>query len=176
MNDSWFEINLMVEVETIDPVPEDRLAAAIRWLLAREGTPSESGLSVVLTGDEAVRSLNREYRGIDRPTDVLSFPAEAEGSPDDASYLGDLVIAVPYLAQQAGAEGHAFADELLLAVIHGTLHLLGYDHDTPENQEIMWTIQAEALAAASVPIAVPRFSFDESSDGEGEADNQRIGE
>lgn len=176
MNDSRFEINLMIEIETAQPVPEARLTAAIRWLLAREDAPPESGLSVVLTSDEAVRALNQEYRGIDRPTDVLSFSAEAGGLPDDAGYLGDLVIAAPYLARQAAAEGHAFADELLLAVIHGTLHLLGYDHDTPANQEIMWAIQAEALEAAGVPIAVPRFFFDESPDGEGEVDNRETGE
>lgn len=176
MSDRQYAINLMVQVEMAHSIPEARLAAAIRWLLSRENALPESGLSVVLVGDEAVRALNREYRGIDRPTDVLSFPAEAGESPDDAGYLGDLVIAAPYLARQAEAEGHTFGDELLLAVIHGTLHLLGYDHDSLASQETMWTIQAEALAAAGVPIVVPRFSFDDSSDGDGDADGQEAGE
>lgn len=176
MSDSRFEINLMIEMETAHPVPEARLAAAIRWLLTRENAPPDSGLSVVLTGDETVRALNRDYRGIDRPTDVLSFPAEAGESPDDPGYLGDLVIAAPYLARQAEAEGHVFADELLLAVIHGTLHLLGYDHDSPASQETMWAIQAEALAAAGIPIVVPRFSFDDSTGGDGDDDDQEAGE
>lgn len=176
MSDSRYEINLIVETETAHTVPEARLVAAIRWLLSRENVPPESGLSVVLAGDETVRALNRKYRGIDGPTDVLSFPAESDESPDDADYLGDLVIAAPYLARQAEAEGHTFDDEFLLAAIHGTLHLLGYDHDSPASQETMWAVQAEALAAAGVSIVVARFSFDDSSDNDSDADGQEARE
>ena len=66
--------------------------------------------------------------------------------------------------RQAEAEGHSWQDEMTLTVVHGTLHLLGYDHDTVENQARMWAVQAEALAALEVPIVVPLFSFDDDSD------------
>lgn len=150
-------INLVVQVEPPEPVPMERLEAAIRWLLEHEGAAPDASLSLVLSDDETVHGLNRQYRGVDAPTDVLSFPVEHDAPFEDDTDLGDLIIAVPYLARQAKAQGHTFADELLLAAIHGTLHLLGYDHDTRENEDAMWTIQAQALAAAGVQIDVPRF-------------------
>jgi probable rRNA maturation factor len=150
-------INLVVQVEPPEPVPVERLEAAIRWLLEHEGAAPDASLSLVLSDDETVHGLNRQYRGVDAPTDVLSFPVEHDAPFEDDTDLGDLIIAVPYLARQAKAQGHTFADELLLAAIHGTLHLLGYDHDTRENEDAMWTIQAQALAAAGVQIDVPRF-------------------
>ena len=150
-------INLVVQVEPPEPVPVERLEAAIRWLLEHEGAAPDASLSLVLSDDETVHDLNRQYRGVDAPTDVLSFTVEHDAPFEDDTDLGDLIIAVPYLARQAKAQGHTFADELLLAAIHGTLHLLGYDHDTRENEDAMWTIQAQALAAAGVQIDVPRF-------------------
>jgi len=150
-------INLVVQVEPPEPVPVERLEAAIRWLLEHEGAAPDASLSLVLSDDETVHGLNRQYRGVDAPTDVLSFPVEHDAPFEDDTDLGDLIIAVPYLARQAKAQGHTFADELLLAAIHGTLHLLGYDHDTRENEDAMWTIQAQALAVAGVQIDVPRF-------------------
>lgn len=150
-------INLVVQVEPPEPVPVDRLEAAIRWLLQRENVTPDSSLSIVLSDDETVRALNQQYRGVDAPTDVLSFPVETAAPFEDASDLGDLIIAVPYLAHQATAQNHTFADELILAVIHGTLHLLGYDHDSREREDAMWNVQAEALAVAQVQIDVPRF-------------------
>lgn len=150
-------INLVVQVEPPEPVPVERLEATIRWLLEHEGAAPGASLSLVLSDDETVHDLNRQYRGVDAPTDVLSFTVEHDAPFEDDTDLGDLIIAVPYLARQAKAQGHTFADELLLAAIHGTLHLLGYDHDTRENEDAMWTIQAQALAVAGVQIDVPRF-------------------
>jgi len=79
-------------------------------------------LSVVLLGDEGIRELNREYRGIDRPTDVLSFPM------DDEYMLGDIVISLETAASRAGPEGTRMDDEVAGLLVHGLLHLLGYDH------------------------------------------------
>jgi probable rRNA maturation factor len=103
---------------------------------------------------------------VDAPTDILSFPAEPlpdlppelADLNDEPPYLGDLIIAYPYTRRQAEDSGHALEDELVLLVIHGTLHLLGYDHDTPDNEERMWSAQAELLAEAGVSIQVPRFT------------------
>ncbi len=103
----------------------------------------------------------RQYRQVDAPTDVLSFPAEGEGpgALDEPPYLGDLIVALPTIERQAQNEGHNAEDELLLAVVHGSLHLLGYDHDTPEHQAAMWAIQDELLRSLGVAITVPLFDF-----------------
>lgn len=133
-------------------VDSERLVAAATAVLTAHNVPPDTSLSVVLTSDEAVAALNEQYRGIDMPTDVLSFPAAPlpVEVPDSAPYLGDLVIAYPYAAAQAAALGHTLNDSLALLVVHGTLHLLGYDHDTEANRAIMWAAQARALDALNI--------------------------
>jgi probable rRNA maturation factor len=141
--------------------PTRRMQEAVEYVLAKHEVEPGTGLTIVITDDERVRRLNREYRGVDAPTDVLSFPAdplpdEVESEPP---YLGDLIMAYPYTAHQAEDVGHPLDDEFVLMAIHGTLHLLGYDHDKAESEEAMWSEQANALAAAGVNIEVPRFTF-----------------
>jgi probable rRNA maturation factor len=78
-------------------------------------------------------------------------------------YLGDLIIALPYTQRRAAELGHALEDELILLVVHGTLHLLGYDHDTAENQARMWQKQAELLAQLGITdLNIPHFTFGDS--------------
>lgn len=136
-------------------VDESRLQAAAAAVLAQQAAEPESSLSVVITDDDFVAGLNRQYRGIDAPTDVLSFPADAPPVEDDDEppYLGDLIIAYPYATAQAKREGHVLNDSLALLVVHGTLHLLGYDHDTPENRAKMWAAQETALMALNIPLS-----------------------
>ncbi len=141
--------------------PEERVRDAIGYVLSRHKVEAGTALTVLLTDDEHVQQLNKQYRTVDAPTDILSFPAdplpvEIEG---EAPYLGDLIIAYPYTAQHAAEAGHSLDDEYVLLVIHGTLHLLGYDHDNPDTQEAMWSAQADALLAAGVHLEVPRFTF-----------------
>src|SRR5437763_1442763 len=117
--------------------PVQRVIAAIRYVLSRQKAAPGSELTVVITNDEQVRAMNAQYRGVDAVTDILSFPAdplpdEIEG---EAPYLGDLIIAYPYTTHQAQEAGHGLDDELVLLVIHGTLHLLGFDHDNEANQD-----------------------------------------
>ena len=100
-------------------------------------------LSVVLTTDENIHGYNREYRSVDRPTDVLSFPAD-EGddllTPPDG-FLGDIMISIPRAREQAKALGHSTEREILFLTVHGVLHLLGYDHMRPEDEQIMLPVQ-----------------------------------
>ena len=109
-------------------------AAVSRWaalLVAGARVPPGRGgpvLSVLLCGDARMQGLNREWRGMDRPTDVLSFPS------GEAGFLGDLVIDVPYAARQARRLGHPLAREVQLLLAHGLLHLLGHDHETDGGQ------------------------------------------
>lgn len=102
-------------------------------------------VSILLTDDAEIRVLNRQYRCIDAPTDVLAF-AMREGIDRDlnAQLLGDLVISVPTAQHQSVVHGHSLDMELAILSVHGTLHLLGYDHQTPEEAEIMFEKQ-EAL-------------------------------
>ncbi|HNT57084.1 MAG TPA: rRNA maturation RNase YbeY [Syntrophales bacterium] len=93
-------------------------------------------LSLVLVGDEEIRTLNRLYLERDRPTNVLSFPAgEDRGDPGHPLPLGDIVISVDTAARDAGETGIPLEDALLFLVIHGLLHLAGYDHERPGSDE-----------------------------------------
>lgn len=108
---------------------------------------SQVEVAVTLVDDAAIADLNRNYRGIDAPTDVLSFALEegeqgplVEGAP---LLLGDVVVSLPRAAAQAAAYGHSLERELAFLVVHGVLHLLGYDHDNADSEQKM---QAEAEA------------------------------
>lgn len=109
-----------------------------------------NALAVVITDSETIQELNRQYRGIAAPTDVLSFentldPDFPELDPAADGYLGDIIIAYPVAQAQALATGHTPQDEIILLAVHGLLHLLGFDHDTPENKEAMWNIQQQVM-------------------------------
>lgn len=106
-------------------------------------------LSILLTDDEEIHELNFKYRGIDRPTDVLSF-SQMEGEElieeGDIVQLGDIVISVETAQRQADARGRSLADELELLTVHGVLHLLGYDDQNDEDAEIMEDHQTAILS------------------------------
>jgi probable rRNA maturation factor len=114
------------------PILRKRLLEVLAALLASENRNSNVELSLVLSDDEFIHQLNREYRGKDRPTDVLSF----EQDPD-AGVLGDIVISVPTARRQAKAHGHSTANEIEWLFLHGTLHLLGYDDETEAQSDEM---------------------------------------
>ena len=109
---------------------------------ARRAAGLRGKFSVCLTDDEEVRVLNARFRGMDKPTDVLSFPAEAEDdefpSPEPAAapgaYLGDIVISLDTAARQAAALGHDLDQEVRILILHGLLHLAGYDHETDQGE------------------------------------------
>jgi probable rRNA maturation factor len=155
----------MIDVQN-DPgfgVDVDRLEAAAQLVLQQHDQPDAS-LTLVLTTDEAVADLNREFRGVDAPTDVLSFPAELPALPDEPVYLGDVLIAYPYAMAQALREKQAVTESLMLLAIHGTLHLLGYDHDTLARRAEMWAAQDRALRALDLPLElVPALEAYESN-------------
>lgn len=164
MTDQPYGIEIHYEIAVPD-FPERRVTEAIRYVLAHHNIEDKASLSLVVADDERVRALNRQYRDVDAATDVLSFPADPlpdelrEEMGDASPYLGDLIVAYPYTVHQAGEAGHALDDELTLLAIHGTLHLLGYDHDTTEHQAKMWAAQSDALKAAGIVIEVPMFTF-----------------
>jgi probable rRNA maturation factor len=106
-----------------------RAPGLARWLAAAAPRRATGEVAVALVGDRRIRALNRAYRGVDRPTDVLSFPANAPGPAGAPTHLGDIVIATGVAKRQARSAGHALGTELRVLALHGLLHLLGYDHD-----------------------------------------------
>lgn len=122
------------------------LQRAASFALEQESAPADADMTIVLTDDAQLHELNREFLGVDAPTDVLSFPA-SEADPETGSpYLGDILISIPRATEQAHAAGHPVEAEVQLLVVHGTLHLMGYDHAEAEEKEHMWKAQAEVLA------------------------------
>jgi probable rRNA maturation factor len=140
--------------------PWRQVADAERWAeraaaaaLAVAGVPLQPGveLSVVLSNDEAVQALNRDWRGKDAATNVLSFPAAEPDELADTAHLGDVVLAGETLLREAAAEGKPAHHHLAHLVAHGTLHLLGHDHGGDAEAERMEALERRALALLGVP-------------------------
>jgi probable rRNA maturation factor len=131
----------------MDYMPDaGRAAEAVRAACAVAGiTGGEPELCIRFAGDAAVRSLNRDWRGKDKVTDVLSFPMQ-EGDIDPATYLGDIVLAVPYVGREAARLTLPPADHALHLIVHGVLHLLGHDHEDDAEAERMQLLERQALA------------------------------
>lgn len=121
------------------------LEEAAKTALRQQAAPAETDLTIVITDDEQLRELNRQYRHIDAPTDVLSFPADFIDPDNELPYLGDILISYERANTQASAAGHSAEAELQLLVVHGVLHLLGHDHADPEEKTQMWSDQSEIL-------------------------------
>lgn len=156
-----FEIEVEQEVavaaELIGLLQESAAVA-----LHHEGVEEAAAITILLTDDRAIQALNRDYLGEDRPTDVISFPAgdSLPGMEDLAHYLGDIALSVPYATRQARAKGHGAAAEMQLLVVHGVLHLLGYDHSTAEEQREMWLVQAQIMEQLGLGEIVPGDEWD----------------
>ena len=140
----------MINLELNFPFPTHLLDRAAKAALEHESESIDADLSIVLTDDARLHELNRDYLGVDAPTDVLSFPAsETDGSEIDpetgARYFGDILISIPRAQSQADAAGHPLESEVQLRVVHGVLHLLGHDHGEPEEKARMWRAQNEIL-------------------------------
>lgn len=114
------------------------LRRTVRATLKYEGIKNNTEVSVTFADDESIRKLNAEYRNLDRPTDVLSFPIEDDVEAADESQvlmLGDIVISLERAAAQAEEYGHSFKREVAFLCAHSMLHLLGYDHELGEEQD-----------------------------------------
>lgn len=108
--------------------------------------------SVVFVNDEEIHKMNREYRGVDRITDVISFALEDEEDLvyNDIRVLGDIFICIPQMKRQAIEYGHSEKRELAFLAVHGILHLLGYDHMTKEDEQVMFALQELILDGKNI--------------------------
>jgi probable rRNA maturation factor len=119
---------------------------------------SESDLSILVEDDLYIQQLNNEFIGDDAPTDVLSFPAGHLDPDTGHVYLGDVIISFPTANKQAIQAGHSLETEISLLVVHGVLHLLGYDHDKPEGKTKMWSAQSQILDIVGVKLNSPEIT------------------
>jgi probable rRNA maturation factor len=147
-------IHTIIEDPYTTLVAESLLETTALAVISANSDLTECDLTIVIDGDDRLRELNNEYLGIDAPTDVLSFLSEEEEvDPDTGNvYLGDIIISYPRAAEQASANGHAVEGEIALLVVHGTLHLLGFDHGEAQEKEMMWAAQRAALDSLGIQL------------------------
>jgi probable rRNA maturation factor len=135
---------ISVEISPRYEISADLLTSAARAALDQMGVP-DADLSLVVSDNNRMQSLNREFLGRDAPTDVLSFPADEMDPETGRRYLGDVILSFPFAENQAKERGHSVESELQLLVIHGVLHLLGFDHEVPADKVRMWAVQGGIL-------------------------------
>ncbi|MEC1920107.1 rRNA maturation RNase YbeY [Bacillus subtilis] len=126
----------------------------LQFAAEREGVQDQAEVSVTIVSNDDIHQINKEYRGKDAPTDVISFALEEEGEgeveivgAEIPPVLGDIIISADRTREQAEEYNHSFKRELGFLAVHGFLHLLGYDHMTKEEEEEMFTKQKELLDA-----------------------------
>lgn len=146
------EINILIDEEFEDKLDSHWLEGIAEQALRAENAAANVEMGLVITSQDKIRGLNRQYRGIDEPTDVLAFAmSDAPGSirfvtpPDGVQHLGEVIISFPQAAIQAQEQGHPVKDEIALLVVHGVLHLLGYDDEEPELERRMRAREAAIL-------------------------------
>ena len=152
------EINVLID-EGLEGRPEAGWLESIAGkVLAAQGVGPDAEMGLVMATQESVQDLNRSYLGKDRPTDVMAFsmlPAESEteadvppfvAPPDGLSHLGEVIISYPQAVIQAGEHNHPVEREITILIIHGILHLLGYDDEEPELKQQMSAREQEVLS------------------------------
>lgn len=140
----------MIFLEKMDDLSPD-ISADLVELAAQQALKHQSAaeavdLTIVLTDDNQLHELNRQWMDVDAPTDVLSFPSDEVDPENGNRYLGDILISVERALEQAKGSGHAVEAEVQLLVVHGVLHLMGHDHADADEKARMWKAQAEILS------------------------------
>ncbi len=139
-------------VETNDYPIDLNFEAIIQTTLTQIDAEENSELTIVFIDNDYMQALNTQYRGYAQPTDVLSFESGEKDLESGNLYLGDILISYPYVQQQALQLNNTLADELTLMIIHGILHLCGYDHDTPQRKQAMWQVQSKILDLLAIHL------------------------
>ena len=148
------EIDVLIEEELEDCLGVDWLRSVAEQVLSAENVSPRVEMGLVIASAERVQKLNRDYLGSDEPTDVIAFamlPDEGESSPfvsppDGMKHIGEVIISYPQALRQAEEQGHSVEKEITILVIHGVLHLLGYEDEEPELKHRMAAREAEILS------------------------------
>jgi len=144
-------IDIQIAPHYLEEIDASWLQGVALETLRQEGRAEPLEMSLVITDDIGIRELNRQFRGVDAPTDVLAFAADENVdfvTPNEVPpYLGDVVISFTRAQEQAREQGHSVREEMALLVIHGILHLLGYDDEEESARATMWARQKEILDA-----------------------------
>ena len=132
--------------ETSEEIDLDDLKRVINYTLEEEKVDN-AFMNVIITSNDKIHKINKEYRGIDRPTDVISFALEDDKTFVNTEFrvLGDIYISIDKVHEQANLYSHSFRRELSFLTVHGILHLLGYDHMKPEEEKVMFSKQDKIL-------------------------------
>lgn len=156
-------IDVLIEAEGWARLPDAEAVAArscaAALLACGDEVPEPCEVAVTLTDDASIRLLNREWRGMDKPTNVLSFPqADLPDGIDAPQPLGDIIVALETLEAEAAAEGKSAQNHLAHLVVHGTLHLMGYDHIEDHQAEEMEALERRILAGLGIadPYGLPQ--------------------
>jgi len=142
-------VNNLQEEVTVDDELTEFLSGVASKALAAAGYREDAEISLVFVDDEYIHELNLQYRGVDSPTDVLSFAmleGETVAGDEEEVILGDVVISMQAAQRQAAGYGHSFRREIAYLTVHGVLHLLGFDHGQEDEQKIMRAKEEEVLA------------------------------
>jgi probable rRNA maturation factor len=142
-------VNIQLADDVTSPLDLNQIELSASLALQMAAAPLDAELTVVLTGDEELQRLNRQFLEIDAPTDVLSFPADFVDPDSHHPYLGDILVSVERAQQQADLLGHSAGQELRLLIVHGVLHLLGHDHAEESEKARMWSLQDQILSKLS---------------------------
>jgi probable rRNA maturation factor len=145
-------IDILVSDPFIDYVQPQLLEDAVASVLAHQAIESSSEITVLIEDDTLIQELNLQFLDIDAPTDVLSFPSDEVDPETGYRYFGDIIISYPRALAQAQAADHPVEIEIQLLVVHGALHLLGFDHTNEEEKIQMWAAQREILSSLGVTL------------------------
>ena len=149
-------INVQIGARYAEKVKPALLRKTAQVTLDQQRVKNRVELTIVITGNAQLRALNRAFRDVDAPTDVLSFATTDHLLPDTV-YLGDVVISYPKAKEQAKAGGHPVEAEVQLLVVHGVLHLLGHDHYSEAEKNVMWKAQAATLKKIGAALTEPKL-------------------
>ncbi|WP_424162792.1 rRNA maturation RNase YbeY [Bacillus amyloliquefaciens] len=151
-------IDIVDETNSVSADALQEVEKLLQFAAEKEGVQDQAEVSVTIVTNDEIREINRDYRGKDTPTDVISFALEEEGEDeveivgaDMPPVLGDIIISADRTKEQAEEYGHSFMRELGFLAVHGFLHLLGYDHMTKEEEEEMFSKQKDLLDEYGLP-------------------------
>jgi probable rRNA maturation factor len=145
-------MNIIISDEFIDQINEEIISKTVLAVLRHAGVVEASEVSIVIDNSAKLQELNNQFLGIDAPTDVLSFPSDEVDPDSGIGYLGDIILSLPKAQAQAEEAGHAPEAEIQLLIVHGMLHLLGYDHAEQDEKQEMWEHQKAILSDLDVRL------------------------